>query len=125
MTPMAKRKRTAAQFFDDAETNDLKSLIEVNINNDKVFKHLESEIEINYNRMLIFWNKWVLMSFLIIIKHCIIYVNCVLFWCFKYNKRNFDVNFHDIKIAKHFIKSVVRDCNIGKKKPFMYIMFQK
>lgn len=51
---MAKRKRTAAQFFDDAETNDLKSLIEVNINNDKVFKHLESEIEINYNRMLIF-----------------------------------------------------------------------
>ena len=44
---MAKRKRTAAQFFDDAETNGLESLIEANINSDKVSKHLESGTEIN------------------------------------------------------------------------------
>ncbi len=50
---MMKKKRTAAQFFDDAETNDLESLIKININSDKISKHLESGTEINYNRMLI------------------------------------------------------------------------
>ena len=54
---MAKRKRTAAQFFDDAETNGLESLIEANINSDKVSKHLESGTEINYNRMLALWDE--------------------------------------------------------------------
>jgi len=50
---MIQKKRTATQFFDDAETNDLKFLIEVNINSDKMFKHLKSDTEINYNRMLV------------------------------------------------------------------------
>ena len=50
---MMKKKRTAAQFFDDVKTNDLESLIKININSDKIFKHLESDTEINYNRMLI------------------------------------------------------------------------
>ena len=54
---MVQKKRTAAQFFDDAETNGLESLMEANINNDKVFKHLESGTEINYNRMLALWDK--------------------------------------------------------------------
>ena len=53
LTLMAKRKRTVAQFFDDAETNGLDSLIEANINSDKVSKHLESGTEINYNRILV------------------------------------------------------------------------
>lgn len=54
---MAKKKRTAAQFFDDAETNCLESLVKVNINSDKVSKHLEPGTEINYNRMLALWDE--------------------------------------------------------------------
>jgi hypothetical protein len=50
---MIQKKRIAAQFFDDVETNDLESLIEANINSDKVSKHLESNTKINYNRMLV------------------------------------------------------------------------
>ena len=50
---MTKKKKIAAQFFNDSETNDLKSLTIVNVNDDKIFKHLESNTEINYNRMLI------------------------------------------------------------------------
>ena len=56
-TPMVPKKRIAAQFFDDAETNGLESLIEANINSDKVSKHLESGTEINYNRMLVLWDE--------------------------------------------------------------------
>ena len=59
---MAKRKRTAAQFFDDAETHGLESLIESRINSDKVSKHLQSGTEINYDRMLVLWDEWVLRS---------------------------------------------------------------
>lgn len=54
---MVKRKRTAAQFFDVAEINGLESLINANISSDKVFKHLESGTEINYNRMLDLWDE--------------------------------------------------------------------
>ena len=50
---MVKKKRTAAQFFDNAETNGLESLIKTNINSGKVSKHLESSTKINYNRMLV------------------------------------------------------------------------
>ncbi|KAL8823037.1 MAG: hypothetical protein Q9191_006237 [Dirinaria sp. TL-2023a] len=48
---MAKKKRTAAQFFDDAKTHDLEPLIKTDLNSDKVSKHLESGTEINYSRM--------------------------------------------------------------------------
>ena len=54
---MVQKKRTAAQFFDNAETNGLESLIEANINSDKVSKQLESGTEINYNRMLVLWDE--------------------------------------------------------------------
>jgi hypothetical protein len=54
---MVNKKGTAAQFFDDAETNGLESLIEANINSDKVSKHLESGTEINYNRILVLWDE--------------------------------------------------------------------
>ena len=49
---MAKKKKTAAQFVDDAESNGLESLNKANIDGDTVSKHLESGTEINYNRML-------------------------------------------------------------------------
>ncbi len=45
------------QFFNDAELNDLESLNKVNINDNTVFKHLEFSTEINYNWMLILWDK--------------------------------------------------------------------
>jgi hypothetical protein len=45
---MMKRKKTAAYFFDDAEINDLKSLINVKIKSDKIFKQLKSDTQINY-----------------------------------------------------------------------------
>lgn len=91
---MAKRKRTAAQFFDDAETNGLESLIEANI----MSKHIESGTKINYNRMLVLWDE--------------------------YNRRNPGTSPHDMKTAKHFIEGVVRGCSAGKKEPSMYTMLQ-
>lgn len=54
---MAKKKRTAAQFFDDAQLNGLESLDNANIDGDTVFKHLQSGTEINYSRMLILWDE--------------------------------------------------------------------
>ena len=57
LVSMAKKKRTAAQFFDDAESNGLESLDKVNIDGDTVSKHLESGTEINYSRMLILWDE--------------------------------------------------------------------
>ena len=51
---MTKKKRTAAQFFDDAKTHDLKFLMKTDLNNDKIFKHFEFDIKINYICMLIF-----------------------------------------------------------------------
>ena len=60
---MTKKKKIAAQFFNNVEINDLKFLTTVNINDDKIFKHLESDTETNYNRMLILWNKWVFIFF--------------------------------------------------------------
>ena len=54
---MAKKKRTAAQFFDDAESNGLESLATSYVNGNKVSKHLESGTEINYNRMLVLWDE--------------------------------------------------------------------
>ena len=54
---MARKKRSAAQFFDDAESNGLESLDKANIDSDTVSKHLESGTEINYNRMLALWDE--------------------------------------------------------------------
>ena len=57
LASIAKKKRTAAQFFDDAESNDLLSLVTSNVNSDKVSKYLESETEVSYDRILIFWDE--------------------------------------------------------------------
>jgi hypothetical protein len=54
---MAKKKRTAAQFFDDAESHGLESLNKADIDGDTVSKHLESGTEINYNRILVLWDE--------------------------------------------------------------------
>ncbi|MCJ1347300.1 hypothetical protein MMC31_005523 [Peltigera leucophlebia] len=92
---MTKRKRAAAQFFDDAETHGLEPLMKTNLNSNKVSKNLES----NYNRMLVLWDE--------------------------YDRRNPGANPYDIKTAKHFIEGFVRGCSAGKKEPSMYTMLQK
>lgn len=50
---IAKEKRTTTQFFDNAKSNDLKSLNKINIDSDTIFKHLEFGIKINCNRILV------------------------------------------------------------------------
>ena len=67
---MTKKKRTAAQFFDDAETHGLEPLMKTDLNSDKVSKHLESGTETNYTRMLVLWDESVSMSFLMTAKYC-------------------------------------------------------
>ena len=54
---MRQKKRTAAQFFDDAETHGLEPLMKTDLNSDKVSMHLESRTETNYTRMLILWDE--------------------------------------------------------------------
>ncbi len=49
-----KKKRIVSQFFDDAKFNELKSLNEANVNNEKISKNLEFDTETNYDRMLHF-----------------------------------------------------------------------
>lgn len=66
---MTKKKRTAAQFFDDAETHGLEPLMKTDLNSDKVSKHLESGTKINYNRMLVLWDERVFTSFHTTTKH--------------------------------------------------------
>ncbi len=51
------KKRTAEQFFNDAETHGLELLPKANVNCDKVSKHLEDSTEINDNRILSIWDK--------------------------------------------------------------------
>ena len=122
---ITKKKKIAAQFFNDAETNNLKFLTTVNVNNNKIFKHLKFNIKINYNRILILWNKLILISFFIILKYCRFMINNVLLRWNIYEKKNSDVNPCEIKIAKHFMKNIVRDCCVNKNESFMYIMLQK
>ena len=54
---MTKKKRTAAQFFDDAETHGLEPLIKTDLNDEKVSKGLEDGTETNYTRMLLLWDE--------------------------------------------------------------------
>ena len=56
------KKRTAAQFFDDAVTNGHEPLHETNVNGDTVAKGLEDGTELNYKRMLDLWDECVLRS---------------------------------------------------------------
>ena len=51
---MMKKKRIAAQFFNDVKTHDLKSLMKINLNGDKISKFFESDMKMNYIRMLDF-----------------------------------------------------------------------
>lgn len=50
---MVKKKRTAAQFFGDAEFNGHESLNNADMDGDTVSKHIESGTEVKYNRMLV------------------------------------------------------------------------
>lgn len=54
---MTKKKRTAAQFFDDAETHGLEPLTKIELNDERVSKGLESGTETNYTLMLVLWDE--------------------------------------------------------------------
>ena len=51
------KKRTAAEFFDDATINGHESLAETTVNGDKVPKGLQDGTKINYERMLDLWDE--------------------------------------------------------------------
>ena len=57
-----RKKRTAAQFFDDAVTNGHEPLHETDVNGDTVAKGVEDGTELNYKRMLDLWDECVLPS---------------------------------------------------------------
>ncbi|KAK4697290.1 hypothetical protein P7C71_g770, partial [Lecanoromycetidae sp. Uapishka_2] len=81
---MVKKKRAAAQFFDDAKSNGHESLNNADIDGDTVSKHVESGTEVNYNRMLALWDE--------------------------YERRNPGASPHHLKTTKHFMEGVVRGC---------------
>lgn len=54
---MKKKKRIAAQFFDDSETYGLEPFIKTDLNNEKVSKGLESGTETKLTCMLVLWDK--------------------------------------------------------------------
>ena len=54
---MAKKKRTAAEFFDDAEDNGLETAAKATVNGDKVSKPLQNGTELNYDRMVDLWDE--------------------------------------------------------------------
>jgi hypothetical protein len=119
-----KKKRIVSQFFDDAKFNELISLNEANVNDEKISKNLEFDTKTNYDRMLHLWNEWIFVfcfdDFVSFVSICWKHFSWV-----KYERRNVDVNSCDLKIAKHFMKSIVRDSFIERKKAFIYIMLQK
>ena len=57
-----RKKRTAAQLFNDAVTNGHEPLHETDVNGDTVAKGLEDGTELNYKRMLDLWDECVLLS---------------------------------------------------------------
>jgi hypothetical protein len=119
-----KKKRIVSQFFDDAKFNELKSLNEANVNNEKISKNLEFDTETNYDRMLHFWDEWV---FLLCFDDFVNLVNTRWehFSWIRYERRNVDANSCDLRTAKHFMKSIVRDSFTERKRAFMYTMLQK
>jgi hypothetical protein len=46
---MAKKKRTAAQIFDNTKTNRLETQAESDINKNKVYNYIKNKTEHNYN----------------------------------------------------------------------------
>ena len=54
---MTKQERTAAQFFDVAETHGMEPLVKTGLNDEKVSKGVESGTETNYSRMLVHWDE--------------------------------------------------------------------
>ena len=52
-----RKKRTAAQFFDDAVINGHEPLAVTDLNGDKVSKGIEDGTQVNYKRMLDLWDE--------------------------------------------------------------------
>ena len=68
-----RKKKTAAQFFNDAVTNGHKPLHKINVNNNTVAKGLEDSTELNYKRILDLWDKCVLY-FITLYKYSLVHI---------------------------------------------------
>ena len=90
--------------------------MKINLNSDKIFKHFKFDIEINYIRMLIFWNELIFMFFFMIAQYCWIFINLCFVLMKQIRKKNFKIILYDRKMIKYFMKNIVRDCCIEKKK---------
>lgn len=67
---------------------------------------IDAGTEINYNRMLVLWDEWVLISFPTATKHRTTHADYVLSRWPRYNRRNPGTSPHDIKTAKRlFLKA--------------------
>lgn len=54
---MPKRKKTAAEVFDEAEENGWEPIAEADVNGDPVSKPIEPGTELNYDRMAVLWDE--------------------------------------------------------------------
>ena len=54
---MPKRKKTAAEVFDEAEENGWQSIGNADVNGDLVSKPIEPGTELNYDRMTALWDE--------------------------------------------------------------------
>ena len=83
------KKKIIAQFFDDTKTHNLKFLMKINLNSDKIFKYFKFDIEINYIRMLIFWNELIFMFFFMIVQYCWIFIDLYFILMKQIRKKKF------------------------------------
>ncbi|KAJ4502326.1 hypothetical protein HRR76_005404 [Exophiala dermatitidis] len=84
---MPKRKKTAAEVFDEAEENGWEPIAEADVNGDPVSKPIESGTELNYDRMVVLWDE--------------------------YARRNPGVSPYDLRSAKHFMEGIVKGSKAG------------
>ncbi len=57
VSPMPKRKKTAAEVFDEAEENGWEPIGDADVNGDPVSKPIEPGTELNYDRMAVLWDE--------------------------------------------------------------------
>ncbi|KIW36986.1 uncharacterized protein PV06_10884 [Exophiala oligosperma] len=84
---MPKRKKTAAEVFDEAEENGWEPIANAEVNGDPVSRPIESGTELNYDRMTILWDE--------------------------YARRNPGVTPYDLRSAKHFMEGIVKGSKTG------------
>ena len=57
---MRQQKKTAADIFNAAESNEARPVEEMNINGDLVPKVIQASTKVNYDRMIELWDEYIL-----------------------------------------------------------------